>query len=206
MKIIVWGIIWGLLLASQDLMNYFLYVLLLLYSPTVITCDNFLTYYTSCSIIYTILYGIYSIFSGLLTYYLSPIINKSFLITIIIQIWLIPFMIAPHLLSQYLSSNEWIFLAIIWQLQQLIAVQANNFYWMIIKQTTDDFPTINKIGNTGELTTNIVGAVILGVVGLIDYFTVLSLTNIFLYFLLSLIIIHLATFTLTYLHMGFSPP
>ena len=203
MNIIPLGLIWGLLLASQDLMNYFLYILLPLYSPEIITCENFLTYYTLCSIIYTILYGIYSLFSGIITDYLAPRINKAFLITVNIQILLMPIMTFPYLLSSF--PNTWIFLCIIWQIQQLMSVQANNFFWMIVKQNIKSLNDINRIGNTGELLANTLESLMLIVIGLANHFYSLSLEVFFLYFLLIILTIHLTTFFLTYSKIGYAP-
>lgn len=39
-----YGTMWELVMSPQDLLNYYLYILLLISSPVKVSCDNFLEY------------------------------------------------------------------------------------------------------------------------------------------------------------------
>lgn len=193
------GFIWGILQVSQDLNTYYLYVLLLITSPNIITCHNFLSYYTVFVFINTIVLGIFYPISGWITDSTSDKSSFVFLVTNILQLFFILLEIIPYWLF---SDNEisWILLCTVWQISQTLSIQNNNSLWKLIKQIVEsdgdehiflldeknnkNLVTINSIGNIGDLTSDIVESSILG--GLVLFITIYynihnNLNFIFLY-------------------------
>ena len=199
------GLIWGFFMIYQDINTYILYVLLLLSAPDVINCSDFLKYYTTFSLITTIITGVFSPISGWLVDYFN---QKQMLQLIIITM--------SHLIvfsSQFLSlidpdnAYNWVILCILYQVFQVITIQNNNILWKIIKnyieeththlnsspyimqptviinddqkllvneddimpiiKTNNTLSVVNRIGNIGDLTSDISESIIIGSLALI---------------------------------------
>jgi hypothetical protein len=130
------GLIWGFFMIYQDINTYILYVLLLLSAPDVIDCSNFLKYYTTFSLINTIVMGLFSPISGWLVDYFN---TKQILQLIIITIThLIVFISQFQSLFSNNSTYNWISLCIIYQIFQIVNVQNNNVLWKVIKKYIDE--------------------------------------------------------------------
>lgn len=159
------GILWGILMASQDLNIYLLYTLLLISSTKTVICNNFLTYYDLFCFCSTFLTAVFYPISGWITDNTSDNSSKVFLVTNIIQLSLVFLQGIPYFLSW--ETNGWIPLYICWQLYQLVSIQNSNSLWKIIKKFTDNHPEglvmVNKIGNVGDLTSDISETTILTV-------------------------------------------
>lgn len=157
------GVLWGILMASQDLNIYLLYMLLLISSVASVTCNNFLTYYDLFAFCSTFFTAVFYPISGWITDATADSSSKVFLVTNIMQLVLVVIQILPHFIS--LETKGWIPLYICWQLYQLVSIQNSNSLWKIIKQFTDNHPDglvmVNKIGNVGDLTSDTSETVIL---------------------------------------------
>lgn len=171
---ILLGISWGILMVSQDLNTYYLYVLLLSCDTNVINCQNFLKYYTFFSILYTVLSAIFYPISGYITDKTS---NRPFFvlnISNIIQFISISLQIIPSL-----AKLNYIFLLFFWEISQVVAIQNTNSLWKIIKKYTETQSTeflINKIGNMGDITSDILESSIMCIYASLMYYASVSYT------------------------------
>jgi hypothetical protein len=179
------GVLWGILMSSQDLTTYYLYFLLLFVSPEIVNCNNFLSYYVLFSFVNTISSGIFYPISGWIT---DMTANRSavvFKICNVLQLVLICAQFLPIKINLF-GEYQWILLLVIWQLTQLISIQNSNSLWKLIKQTVyetdkklvinedhllmdtnekikDNLSLINHIGNTGDLTSDITETFLLSI-------------------------------------------
>ena len=168
------GIIWGLFMIYQDLNNYFLYGLLLVSSPSTVSCNNFLKYYTLFSILTTIISGVFYPVSGWLIDYFSKKTINFLILTIIFQFIVFILQLGSILMVYFniywFDYHGWILLCIFYQIFQILTIQNNNLLWKIIKQKTEEDKNynevlllndnynslfiVNTIGNTGDLTSD----------------------------------------------------
>ena len=175
------GLLWGILMVSQDFNTYYLYILLLMTSQNVITCGNFLDYYTYFILANTLICGliVYPI-SGYITDITTNYSKRIFLIANSLQFILAATQAVPYLIG---FDGGWIIMYILWQLTQIVAVQNNNSLWKIIKQTAEDpfvkqyiydsssdsaehsgeLSIINNVGNMGDLVSDILESTLLGI-------------------------------------------
>lgn len=191
------GFLWGILMIAQDLNTYYVYILLLVTSVNKITCSNFLDYYTLFAFIDTIISGICYPISGWITDATAEKSGLVFLISNILQLVFIILQILPLCLSKlgiytdFMSVNGWIIMCIFWQLAQAVSIQNENSLWKLIKQIVDTYDTsqnsyimlyetennkkdniktlqmINNIGNIGDLTSDVVETILLGILILV---------------------------------------
>src|SRR5437868_5540591 len=117
------GFIFGILMVSQDLNTYYLYILLLIISPHTIRCTNFLDYYTIFILINTIMSGVFYPISGWITDITSDKSALVFLVSNIVQLILILLQILPYYFSELLGHDSWIVLCVLWELSQLVSIQ-----------------------------------------------------------------------------------
>lgn len=192
------GVLWGILMISQDLNTYYLYILLLITSQNVIMCDNFLDYYTLFVFINTIASGIFYPISGWIT---DVTANKSalvFLVSNIIQLVFMSLQILPYFFSVF-SNNGWIALCVFWQLAQLVSIQNGNSLWKLIKQITDkesknNLQLVNSIGNIGDLTSDVTETLTLSILAILILFVKSNIINymfILIYLFAAIILLNL---------------
>lgn len=172
------GIAWGLTVSMSDINTFFLYFGLLYASPTLITCDNFLSYYTLFVMISTILIAVFYPISGWLTDMLAlhnSYLGRSFSLLTVTQLVLFVIQLIPLYLN---STHGWLILCIAWLLSQLVNLQSTNVAWKLIKLLAEDdmylvdpndtadfvaldiknnkLETINRTGNVGDLSSDMV--------------------------------------------------
>lgn len=195
------GYIWGLLLLSQDLLNYYMYILLVTSVPKYVTCDNFLEYYIKFSLISTILANFCYAVSGLLIDYYSKkllilLVGLNIFGMVIFSIMALPYLFIENI---YIYEYSIVILCIGWLLQQSISIFINNIYWKILKQNVesksiqqdDCFNNYTKLGNTGDITCNISELTIFGVLLGIIYIKNIEINIILLYFFMVLCIVYI---------------
>jgi len=187
------GVLWGILMVSQDLNTYYLYILLLVTSPNTISCNNFLDYYTLFVFINTIASGIFYPISGWIT---DISANKSalvFLVANIIQLVFISLQILPYCFSElfvdisWFNNKGWIILCVFWQVTQLVSIQNVNSLWKLIKQITEkerntdnnknNLQLVNSIGNIGDLTSDITETLTLSILAIVILFVKSDMIN-----------------------------
>lgn len=195
-KLRFFGIIWGILMTSQDLNIYLTYLLPMIISPNIITCHNFLHYYALFAFINTIISGIYYPISGWLTDYTSTRTPTVFICTNILQLIFVLLQLLPLLLVKifeikWIEFYGWIIFCVFWQITQIVSIQNNNSLWKLIKQYIEcsimiidpellyerpfndenkKFELINYIGNTGDLTSDICETLLLTLLAILLLF------------------------------------
>lgn len=172
------GVIWGICMVSQDLFSYNLYLLLL--NTQGITCQNFIDQYAIFLLATTIISGFFYPLSGWLT---DKIKNTKLFFFVTVSLQSILFILQYTVMIGY--RHSFIVLIVLWLLLQILFIQNNNLFWKIVKNYTcvsdynnrdsltipfteqDDLEIINRIGNLGDLTSDIVESIILSVLMII---------------------------------------
>jgi hypothetical protein len=147
--------------------------------------------------------------SGWITDATADSSSKVFLMTNIMQLILVVIQIIPHFIS--LETKGWIPLYICWQLYQLVSIQNSNSLWKIIKQFTDNHPDglvmVNKIGNIGDLTSDLSETVILTLLIVLVMFVKSSIISykfiiIYLFVIITVLNVVLCLISMFMLKMG----
>ena len=173
------GMVLGLLMISQDLNTYYLYILLLSCDPKTITCENFLSYYTFFALVNTLLTLVAYPTSGFITDKTDKSSFRVFIISNIIQ--------TLSIFCQIISAihpMSYLFLFVFWQISQLISIQNSNSLWKIIKQFSSNVDTeftVTHIGNIGDLTSDILESTLLAILAVLMTQTNISYHGVVIY-------------------------